>query len=757
MEFRSILALLFGILLFASVGCIGEKTFSSNKPETLLSGDTTDMDDDGRWDYGVYEFSGVTEDGSLKIKRRFSVSTVVVSEYTSFRENLTDIDLLTADDYLKDFTVEKDAAQEACEQNIGLISFSCADVATCARMCSAGSIKCKDIASEYEDFLGGSMVYFVHDNSRIDSGIREARNVVLGLRTASPEEKNDYLGKISGTISRVAAVNANPLVFHPVLDLCVHSTYGTDNLVLAAEEFGDYTTEVVGYNYVMTVEVESLGGTTDLGSGISGVVVEDRLPAFILTDPQGISSYQDIGVSTEGEDSVVRWTSSSSADKYVMYYKFASDRPPDEVATMLTTPLVSVKTIDLFFLEPLNFLYTAFLDFTGNHYIALGLATGVFFSIIIFIYTSLLLIINIIQTELGGRKFSMAVKKAFGKTQVNWKVDITVSIILLVAGLVVSTSVAPEPLTRMGLLSLGGYMLTEPVALIAAILVFLGILMGYLAVENFVKIIMLERIYGVTIREERGAYLAKISGLRDKLEKLGNLIEKARADEFDVSDEYDVLTSISKSKLADFEKKMTPRSKALVEEYLGRVESSIEKLQDKRKMADEHWSEWKEEITKLLSERNEVYASSLTSMPSSMRIWALNKYTKEVAEEGLVFERDVLKKKKVSALFALKEMTSAGLLRGGIVIKHNKITDAWLEKGKSPTVAMALVLKLRNYLNSLGRNMGMGDLLSFVSLGNDTVFVLMKNAGIEAALFVHKDKFKEAVEEWKKKAKMISE
>ncbi len=749
MNSRTILVLLLGTLLLA--GCVGEKTFESGRSETLLSSDSTDLDGDGVWDYAVYEFSTVTEDGSVRIKRIFSVSTVTASEYTSLKPNLTDIDLLSADGYLEDFKVQKDIAQETCEQSIGLISFSCADVATCSRMCSANSVACKEIAEKHEDFLGGSMVYFVQDNSRIDSLVREARTTVLELRNAPAEDKNEYLGKITESVSEVAALNANPLVFHPALQLCENSDYGVDDLVAAADAFGEYSTEVVGYSYFMTVEVDPLEENGGLGGGVSGVVVEDSVP---FLSPQDISSYQDIAVSAGGE---VKWTSSASADDYVMYYRFSSDKPPEEIAGMLTTPAVAVKTLDLSFLEPVNILYGLFLDISGNHYIAIGLASGIFLSVIIFLYTALLLAFNVIQGELGGRKFSMAIKKAFGKTQVSWKVDITVSIILLVAGIALSTSVAPEPLVKMDLLKLFSYLITEPVALISSILVFLGILMGYLAAENFVKIIMLERIYGVTIREERGAYLAKISGLREKLETLEKLIEKSRAEEFDVSDEYDVLTSISKSKLTEFEKKMTPRSKALVEEYLGRAESSIEKLEDKKRMADEHWAEWKAEITKMLSERNEIYASSLTTIPSSMRLWVLNRYMKEAAEEGLVFERDVLKKKKVSALFTIKDMTSAGFLKGGIVLKGNQITDAWLEKGKSPTVAMALVLKLRNYLNSLGRNMDMGDLMSYVSVGNDTVLVMMKTDGVESALFVNKDKFKEAIEEWKKKAKMISE
>ena len=69
----------------------------------------------------------------------------------------------------------------------------------------------------------------------------------------------------------------------------------------------------------------------------------------------------------------------------------------------------------------------------------------------------------------------------------------------------------------------------------------------------------------------------------------------------------------------------------------------------------------------------------------------------------------------------------------------------------------ALLFKLRSYMNSLQKAMDLGDLVSFASVGDDTVFIIMKTASYESAIFVNKDKFKEAVEAWKKKIKMLGE
>ena len=138
-------------------------------------------------------------------------------------------------------------------------------------------------------------------------------------------------------------------------------------------------------------------------------------------------------------------------------------------------------------------------------------------------------------------------------------------------------------------------------------------------------------------------------------------------------------------------------------------------------------------------------------------IWALAKYVKHSEDEGLVLEQNVIKRRKLAADVLIKEMVTAGMIKGGIILKKEMLLASWFEKGKSTTVETALLFKLRSYMNSLQKVMDLDDLVSFVAVGDETVFVVMKSAGYTSAIYVKKDQFRDAIETWKKKMKMLQE
>ncbi len=756
MKSRSILAVLLGILLFASVGCVQEKTYEQTQREVLLTDDYTDIDGDGLWDYGILEFADTTVEKSMKVKRRLSVVAITSAEYTSFN-SLTDLDVLDAGDYLEDFGREQKQAEDECANNIGLISVDCVDVGTCANLCAANSITCKKAAAEYREFLGGSMIYFVQDNNHISSALYDAMGDVHELREGTEGEKNVYLETLRGIVTRIASINANPLFFHPKLEMCDSSDYGVENIVSAAGKIGDYSTEVIGYTYIITIDAEPLLGD-DLSTEMQGITIDDVIPLDVVPNSNAISSHQSISTNVEGDNLRIRWISSKVSDAgYIFYYKFDSEKPPEEFVDELMVPAVTVKTMDLSVLGPTNALFLVLLDITGNYYISLGSAVGLTIAFLLFAYDLIILAISIGSARIAGRRAAYGVKRAFGKTRVKWKVDGAVAILLLAAGLYVAAYLAPEPFSVITLVTSLEYLLSEPLAFTGTALMLLGVLMAYNAADNLVKITLLERIYGVAVRKERGTYLQDLEALKKKIETLKRMVKEYAASEFEVSEEYDVLSSISSEKLREFERKMTSYSRAMVDEYMERVDTAIEKLEEKKKLADENWSKWQGEISKTLSEQNEVYSSSLLAVPASLRSWVLAKYVKESEEEGLVFEGSVIRRKKISPLALVKEMVSDGLIKGGIIMKKEDVIASWFERGKSPTVEAALIFKLRSYLNSLNKVVDLGDLASVASVGDDTVFVVMRSAPYDSAVFINKEKFKDAVEAWKKKMKMLAE
>jgi hypothetical protein len=199
---------------------------------------------------------------------------------------------------------------------------------------------------------------------------------------------------------------------------------------------------------------------------------------------------------------------------------------------------------------------------------------------------------------------------------------------------------------------------------------------------------------------------------------------------------------------------MTARSKALIEDYLARAENAVTSLKGRKKLADENWPRWKEGIGRMLDEQNEVYISSLVTIPASLRGWALGRFAKEAGVEGLSFERDVIKKRKVSPDQLVQEMLGKGLLKGAIVMKQDKVVLSEFSEGGS-TVMTALGIKLFSYMRTLAKNLGQHQPQSFAAVGEKTVIVIMRNRMLDSVLFISKDKFKEAVEQWKAKMKIF--
>lgn len=748
MRTKFIFILLAFVLLF---GCIAEETFSGIKRETVVDTQEEDIDGDGIWDYAVYDFSTVKTGEKTEIHRMVAVSKIQHATYTSFNE-VTDLDLLDADGKLDDFSREKKQEEEFCSRNIGLYGVKCADIYTCSKLCSANE-KCRKITEKYDEVVGSAMISYGRETSSIDSLVVNTRNIVLELRNAGEERKNVYLGDLMEIKSTVALLNSNPLLFHPEVQMCEESDYSTEYVIEAANVIGNYEEETIGYEYSVVLHVRPTEGGSEFSRESIGIELVDNIPVDI--DQDDISSHQKI--STEGNNGVdVLWTATGMEEGgYMLYYHFQSEREPEELIASLNAPNIQVRYVDLSFVIPFNVFFMFMYEIFGNYYFAGGMAIGITVALFLFLYSLLVFLIQMLSYGIGGKKFGEAVKAAFGRIGIRWKIDFPLGIIAVAAGFFVSSYfVAGRAIVTSVMDMLEPLM--DPVGFAGFALSAIGVILVYDGIENLVKITMLEKYYGVAVREERAGYLTNIAQLRKKLKELKELVDRYSEEEFDVGPEYSVASSISLRKLDFYEKRMTSSSINSVEENLAKVENAIESLEDRKALADKSWPEWKETIRRMLSEKNQVNAALLTSIPSTLRIWALTKYAKEEGDEELIFEKDMLKRKRTTPTMLIKEMVKDHLLSGGIVLKNEKVEASYFE-GKTATVHVALLYKLRSYLNSLGKTLAMGQPSSFVSVGNKNVFVLLKTSGYECGLFVQRDRFKEAVEKWKTKIRTISE
>jgi hypothetical protein len=748
---RRTIALLL-VLFLLGFGCLEERSVPSSKTEQISNTQAVDLDSDAIPDYTVYDYAPVAVAGTgLVVQRQVTVAAGTSGTFTAIDPNLTDVDLLFADQSLDEFSKSRIQADTACSQAIGLSNVVCSDVTTCAKLCSAASQKCRKIADGNSEALAGSMISYVQANNQLRSLILDSRRMVLNLRNASSEDQDAFLQKVRDMVTSVGDINANPLYTYGDFALCQHSDFGVPYLLEALDRIGNYSSTPTEYQYTVVLSVKPSAAT---GSEVAGVGVTDRMP-LSAASPDGISSIQTVSTSQDALNTLVSWNSpKTSKEGYVFVYQFSSAESPDTALASIKAPDVTVRKVNLVALGPTDFIFGLLYGMTKNYYLSLGAALGITIAALLLLYNIGVLVFTMFSERAAGATLTTGFRKAFGRTDVRWKTDIVIGILFLGAGYYVSSVIAAQPATPPALLESIDFLLKSDMGLVGIGLSLIGVVMVYFAAENMAKITILERAYGMVIRQEKDMFLAKAASLKDRIKELETLIEEYSKDDFDVSKEYDTLTSLKGEKVDAISKEMTARTKAVIDENLSKAESALSSLKERRRLADENWPKWKENIAKGLEEQDEVYIASLVTVPASLRAWALGRYVKEAGGEGVVFERDSLKKKKVSAPELVSELIEHGVLRGAIILKQDKAVLSEFSEG-SGTVMTALALKLSSYLRSLAKNLGQHPPTSFVAVGDKTVVVIMKGRLTDSVLFISKDRFKEAIEQWKAKMKLI--
>jgi hypothetical protein len=756
-DMRRSIALLLVIFLLG-FGCLGENPYQGGKAEQLSAGQPNDLDSDGSADYVVYDFAPVTyKEAGMTVQRQVTVTIDTTAAYTSINPNMTDVDLLLADQNLDEFSKSRIQADTQCSQAIGLSNVVCSDITTCVKLCTSASQKCRKIAAVNEEVLAGSMISYVKANNEIRSLILDSRRMVLNLREGTDDERNEFLAKTRSMVGRIAEINANPLFSNSAFALCGHSDFGIPYMLEAAKTIGTYESQNSSYRYhvLLSVKPSTSSGGNDIGVEVAGIGMTDRIPSSMVADTESISSIQSIAASQAGGYSVVNWTSAKPNEQgYTLYYEFESQEAPENVVAGMRTPDLRVKNINLIPLAPTNFVLNVLYGITKNYFISFGAALGVTLGALLFAYSLVILLFTMVSERVAGASVTTAFRKAFGRTDIRWKADMVVAVVMLGAGYYVATMVAVPPASVPPIMESLDFLMRNDMGVIAIGLTLIGTLMSYLAIENFIKITILERAYGIVIRQEKDMFLAKAATLKDKIKELDSLIDEFGKEDFDVSKEYDVLTAVKSEKLDILTKDMTARSKALIDDYLSRVETAIASLRGRKKLSDDNWPRWKESISKMLEEQGEVYVTSLITIPASLRGWALGRYAKEAGTEGLSFERDVIKRKKVSPDLLVQDLLGKGLIKGAMVMKQEKVVFSEFADGAG-TVMTALGIKLFSYMRMLAKNLGQHQPQSFAAIGDKVVIVMMRSRMVDSMLFIPKDKFKDAVETWKAKMKIF--
>ncbi|MBI5227361.1 hypothetical protein HY988_02120 [Candidatus Micrarchaeota archaeon] len=744
---RLIIALVVLILIF---GCVEQKTIPGTASERITNIQSQDLEGDGNFSYAIYDFAPVQISGTTLTSQRelFAIANKQYA-YAKVKENISDEDYNKLQKVFQDFERQRTAAEFECSKSLGLQGVVCIDAPTCSRLCSGSTPSCKEMANNYEEALGNSIRDYVQVDNEIKSVSTDLSILVQTIQNG--EQSRQYLEKAQTLAKDIAELNANPIYSGNEFGLCSSSDFGVPSLLQGAKALGNYSLAGTTYHYRVIITLKSNGGTGSLGGSqqgaqeVLGLNLYDKIAKAL--DAKGISSKSEIKTTTEGNDVVVRWSTKKPSKNYMLIYEFDSSQDPEKIANSMKSPSVEISTINASFVGA---LLLALNNLVKNYYIALGLTIGLLMIFLLFVYAIATIVISIVGEKSRGGNASAGIRKALAKANSKWFGDFGIGILFLIIGFALSSFWVEQPTSPPGINEIPTFLLSNSTATVPVILALAGIVMLYMSLENFVKITVSQKMYGSVIRQEKDKFVSKAEALKEKINELKKLVETDRLDNFDVSREYDIVASVSVDKISEMAKSPNPRTNLMIEQEFARVENAIISLNERKKTADEKWPEWKVVLGKMLQERNEVFADSLLSIPSSLRLWALERYAKE-GGEALTVERNVLKKKPLTPDKVLEEMIEAELIRGAVVLKNEKLFASKFADG-SGTVVSALTLKLRSYAQSLARNIGEGNTSGFAAIGEKVVTLYIKGKNTEAVLFIVKDKYREAVEKWKLKS-----
>ncbi len=746
-------AILLVILLLLTAGCVSEKQVSDVKKETVVSSDAIDLDGDGYPDIYAYVFSAYQIPGTSTTLQKYLL-VAAEKEYSYSNFNSIDNDKrkkLDAD--FEEFISNTEDIEKECANNLGLFGVRCLDATSCLKLCASGSQKCKLLSEKYGDVLGASILLYMQDSTELYNSVSTIVDDLQDFNSSSSSKKNAFVGELAKISYYVSSVNANPIMRSDMLGLCEPNDYSLAIVTKFANSLGKYEPVPVNYNYRVFIKADSKTGSSNLE--YADIKITELLPLDYVSEVQVLGSQQVITSSKNGKFTI-EWPllKPYSTANTILGYKFSSTTEPEQLVPMLIRPEISIKTLNLSVLAPVALFFNLFLGIFGNYYLSIGLAFALTLILAIILFNAVIIAYHIIKARSAGEDTSHALKRAIGRTGMRWKTDAMLGTVLFVAGILTAFFYAPhtdsafdvfkimELITNADLLS----------GFIAAFCIFAGVYLLFSAIENYIKINTLEKIYGKHFGADKDLFVARVSQLKEKITELTELVGKLGKENFEVGTEYDVLSRISVKHVDELAKKGDSHSRKMIEDYLNHVEDAVDGLLERKKTADENWQNWSLEISKLVDQHEEVYVSNLVTIPASLRLWALNKFASENAAKGIIFEGDVVRKKVVTPEKLTKTLLDKDLLLGAIVVKNGKLVLNQMTSG-SGTVSGVLTLKLLNYLRTLTTKLRMHEYKNLAVVGEKNVMALLKYGEVESVIIMKKEKFKEAVESWKEKLK----
>ncbi|MGV8176544.1 MAG: hypothetical protein ACP5NX_01980, partial [Candidatus Bilamarchaeaceae archaeon] len=358
-------------------------------------------------------------------------------------------------------------------------------------------------------------------------------------------------------------------------------------------------------------------------------------------------------------------------------------------------------------------------------------------------------------------------KRVYGQVNEKWLNSIIVGVVLLGVGFYLARTINATDVAEAADF---GAMLQNIVSDIPSFAVFalflLGVLYMYFGIINLVKSFIIKRFYGEKIKNDVEAADRLYESMRKLYRETEETIEELSQNGIDLKEEKSGLYAIGIERLGSLVDKPGKQTMDKLTAAKGRIQDIADGLKERNENARKNWKAWEEEIReKTANEGRVVFPTQLVGVPVYVRDWAIKRYVKEHPEEGLMYDGEKIvqtrrafrqEKNEEKGVPIVKEETPAKPAVPAekqyfnlVMFKDEKMESADIREGNR-TVTTALVHKLRMNLDTIGAKLAGGAGATHVmGIGSKTVFVGLRDDGREGYFFVRKEKFNDALRQWK--------
>lgn len=697
------------------------------------------------------------------LQRHLVVSTYESTLTIHSLKPLTYSDRAALQNLIEEYIVNKKTSDAVCNQNLGLVGLRCIDAVTCTKVCSTYSLKCNALATNYADSLGYSILDYSRDQNDLSITINTISTNIGNDPSIELDDakKRMLVENLNRALDKSASIYANPIYNPAIFDLCQQKTYKESNLRKMMDILANYTREPSIYKYQSSIK-------------LTPISKEERYAEITITETisPSITAIQETLASPKPLTIIARQPLSftmeavrgSSSMKYLFFYWFHSNTlPSDSAISTWQTPAVTTRLVGLenlwpvqLFLNANKSLYGIFINFT-DYYISLAVAFSLWLILLIIILTISHAFLLAILGAMKGRTITSAIRPALGRPNLRWDADLMVGIALMIVGVIASYYAPGISEKELIYASIMDNILESHTGLLAFAGMFFGMLLAFVGIENRVKLIMIEKLYqkeaGIETKE---FVLAKAEELKKRFQQLKEKLDMLSKAGFDISEEYDLFSTIPIERINELSKKKEydPLLSKLVADSSSNVENALARLDEKKRSAEENWPSWEDTITMQLSKAESIHLSNLLSIPSQLRPWAVKRYITTHPEKGLLLDGDVVKRLSITPEHLVSDMMDKGMLDGAVLLKAERPFYSQIKEGNKTVVAV-LSIKLLSLAKTISSKLSLKPFSTIAIIGDRTVAAVAKQKDINSILFIRKDRYKEALDEWKEKGRLI--